>query len=324
MSYKDIELPKLMLAANIKTTLGIVTDIVECGDSIVRVDAKALEFAEPLPMCLLAAQLHNLNRRGGTAEILNLRPEVAERLRRMDVLADWLKTQDSRRLRPSKMEKLQSYIVTSASDADEIANALAQKIASFAPVEFDCDAEALSRDKIEIPLAYVLSELLDNAVTHARGRGFAHSTAWITAQYYPAGDRIRVAVVDNGCGFLKSLESHPKVQPKSHEVAIRSAFEPRVSCNRDVLLFEDSLNQGIGLTISRDIAIRSGELVQAGSGDRWLTSPGREGEVVVRMPSWQGSILNFELHRSGLVSFNFRSLFEQYQRERATHGVRFV
>jgi hypothetical protein len=324
MSCREIELPKLMLAADLKSTLAVLTKILDCEDSVVRVNARALEFAEPLPMCLLAAQLHNLNRLGGVAEIFDLKPEVAERLRKMDVLDEWLKTHSAGRSRTSRMDTLQARIVTSQSDADSVANFLAERIADFTPAELDPSTDTLRCDRIEIPLAYMFSELLDNAVTHARGRGFLHANAWIAAQYYPQGGRIRVAVVDNGCGFLRSLESHPKVLPRTHEVAIRAAFEPRVSCNREVLLFDDSLNQGIGLTISRDIALRSGGLVQAGSGDRWISNPGRSEESVDRITYWQGSMLNFELHRAGLISFNFRTLFAQYQRERASCGPRFV
>jgi hypothetical protein len=175
-----------------------------------------------------------------------------------------------------------------------------------------------------MPLAYVVTELLDNALTHGRGKGFAASSAWIAAHYYAESDLIRLAVVDDGCGFLKSLESHPAVTPKSHSVAVRAAFNAGVSCNKEVGLLTDTLNAGIGLTVSRDIAIRSGGAVWAGSGDAYLSDPGRESEKPSRIPNWQGSMLNFELRRPGLISFNFRDLFSKYDRAEAHPGIRFL
>jgi len=261
---------------------------------------------------------------GQTAAVERVRPEVAERLRRMNVLGEWLEEKTRARYKAQSMNTLQVCWVSSQDDADTIANQLADAIVQFVPPEFLQADNAFTRDTVRTPLAYVITELLDNSLTHGRGKGFAQASVWIAAQYYSAGDLIRLAVVDNGCGFLKSLESHPAVVPKSHSVAVRKGFDAGVSCNKEVALFTDALNAGIGLTISRDIAIRSGGIVWAGSGDAYIGDPGRETETIGRIPYWQGSMLNIELHRRGLIAFNFRDLFSKYERGAAHPGIRFL
>jgi hypothetical protein len=321
---KVIRLPKLMLAVKVRQTIEMLDGIVGSEDEVVRIDADELEFAEPLSLCLLAAQLNRLHNQGQTAAVERVRPEVAERLRRMNVLGEWLEEKTRARYKAQSMNTLQVCWVSSQDDADTIANQLADAIVQFVPPEFLQADNAFTRDTVRTPLAYVITELLDNSLTHGRGKGFAQASVWIAAQYYSAGDLIRLAVVDNGCGFLKSLESHPAVVPKSHSVAVRKGFDAGISCNKEVALFTDALNAGIGLTISRDIAIRSGGIVWAGSGDAYIGDPGRETETIGRIPYWQGSMLNIELHRSGLIAFNFRDLFSKYERGAAHPGIRFL
>lgn len=313
-----------MLAANVKGTLDLLGGITASKDEVVRIDADGLVFAEPLPLCLLAAQLNRLSSQGQTAAIERVRPEVAERLRKMNVLGEWLEEKAFARYKVESMQTLQVCWASSLNDADALANRLADSIASFVPPEYVEAEDSFTRDPIRTPLAYVLTELLDNSLTHGRGRGYSHASVWIAAQWYADGDLIRLAVVDNGCGFLKSLESHPQVSPKSHSVAVRMAFEPGISCNKGVGLLKDAINMGIGLTVSRDITIRSKGTMWAGSGDAWIKNPGHASEGIGRIPNWNGAMLNLELHRGGLISFHFRDLFSQYQRESMGAEINFL
>ncbi len=107
-------------------------------------------------------------------------------------------------------------------------------------------------------------------------------------------------------------------------MAVRKAFDPGVSCNKEVGLLKDALNMGIGLTISRDITIRSRGTMGAGAGDAWIVNPGHPTESSMRIPNWNGSMLNLELHRGGLLSFHFRDLFSQYQRESLGAEINFL
>jgi hypothetical protein len=307
-----LKLPKLMLAADMPRVMRSIAAIDPMSDDTVTIDAEDLEFAEPLPLCLLAGQLSNLQRVGGKACIEKLRRPVADRLERMNVLRDWIEARPASKSPLHNFSALQVARASCIDEANDIANSLADKIAQFVPPEFCHQSETLTRDGIAHPLGYMLTELLENSLTHGRGKGFAHASAWVAAQYYWSGDLIRLAIVDNGCGFLKSLYDHAAVEPKSHVAAIRAAFMPGVSCNRGVGLVRDSLNAGLGLTVSRDIALRSRGAFWAGSGDAWIEQPGRENDCAKRIQPWQGSMLNFEIHRAGLISFNFRELFSRY------------
>lgn len=301
-----------MLAADMPRVMKLIAAIDPMAETTVVIDAGQLEFAEPLPLCLLAAQLSNLQRLGGRATIERLRRPVAERLERMNVLRDWITSRPPSKSPAHNFSGLQVAQASCIDEANVIANSLAERIAKFAPAAFCQQNSSMTRDGIVHPLGYMLTELLENALTHGRGKGFGHASAWIAAQYYPSGDLVRLAIVDNGCGFLKSLHGHSAVQPKNHAAATRAAFIPGVSCNRSVGIMRDSLNAGLGLTVSRDITIRSGGKVWAGSGDMWIAQPGREDDAAKRISAWQGSMLNFEIHRAGLISFNFRELFSRY------------
>ncbi|MHB1677387.1 MAG: STAS-like domain-containing protein [Sulfuriferula sp.] len=58
---------------------------------------------------------------------------------------------------------------------------------------------------------------------------------WVASQYYPKKDFIRLAVVDNGCGFLESFKIHVKFQHQHHLEAILWILQSRVSCNRSLM-----------------------------------------------------------------------------------------
>lgn len=169
---KSVRLPKLMLVPDIRRTLDLLSEVDACGEDIVHIDADALEFAEPLPLCLLAAQLNRLHAQGRAATVERLRPEVAERLRNMNVLGDWLEEKSRARYQAQHAAPFQVCWASSYSDADTIANTLADKIVAFVPGEYKSEDGSMSKDPVRMPLAYVLTEVLDNSLSHGRGRGF--------------------------------------------------------------------------------------------------------------------------------------------------------
>src|SRR5580704_14996684 len=107
-----------MLAANVKGTLDLLGTMVSSKDDVVRIDADGLVFAEPLPLCLLAAQLNRLGMQGQSAAVERVRPDVAERLRRMNVLGEWLEEKARARYRAHSMDSLHVCWAGSAGDAD--------------------------------------------------------------------------------------------------------------------------------------------------------------------------------------------------------------
>jgi hypothetical protein len=313
-----VRLPRLMLGANLPQLVSIAAELEDDGAQIVEVDATDLVTAEPVALCLLAAALARLDRRGQRAIVRNVSPRVKESLERMDVLAPWLQEAQHQDRGPSELPT-QARRVPSGRDPDTIANALARAIASFVPEEdmaaiLEDDPDLRRYRAVEQPIIYLMTELLGNALNHSRAGGFGHSAAWIAAQYYPAGDRVRVCVLDDGCGFLRTLRDHPKVVPKTDQAAVEAAFEPYLSCKRDVGVFSDSTHQGLGLTVCRDLCLRAEGRIQAASGRACVTNPGCDGVRREALnPGYQGAIINLEFHRRAITPNSLGEILRRYQ-----------
>ncbi len=313
-----IRFPRLMLGGNLPQLISISAEIEDTGARLVEINAADLITAEPVALCILAAALARLERRRQRAIVRNVSPRVKEALERMDVLAPWLREAEDNDRGPPQAP-IQARRVSSIKEANAIANALARAIASFVPEE---DLAALLEDDpdlrryraVEQPVGYVMTELLDNALSHSRAGGFRHSSAWIAAQYYPAGDLMRVCVLDDGCGFLRTLREHPKVVPKTDLVAVEAAFQPFLSCKRDVRVFRDSTHQGIGLTVCRDLCLLAEGSIQAISGRAWVRNPGSGRAVRANLkPGYQGAILNLEFHRRAITPGSVGEILKRYQ-----------
>lgn len=161
-------------------------------------------------------------------------------------------------------------------------------------------------DRLAEPIQYALNELLENALTHARRAGYMDSCVWVACQYYPSNGLVRVGVVDNGCGFLATLRGHSALHQKTHLAAILAALQPRVSCNRDLGLLADSVNQGVGLTTTNRIAERAGGRLYIASGDAIhsaIASVHLTGGAY-----WQGVAIGLVCKREKLPEVRFREL----------------
>jgi signal transduction histidine kinase len=317
-----VHLPKLMLGDNLPLLVRITTALVDDYSPTVECNAEDLITAEPVALCLLAAAFGQLERRGQSARIRGLRPEVKENLEQLDVLHDWLR-QRPQQLQPAESADSQSNLracrVATLEDANELANILSREIATFVPGDdlgavLEADPSLRRYRVVEQPLGYVITELLDNSLNHARASGFGHARAWVAAQYYRVGDLLRVAVVDDGCGFLESLKHHPALRPKTHQNAISMAFQPFFSCKKDVGVFRDATHQGIGLTVCRDLCLRANGQISAASGTAWLSSPATPSETCRRLsPGYQGSVVMMAFHRRSITPGSLGEIFRRYQ-----------
>ena len=226
-----------MLGEDLPQLVRIATAIADDYSSTVECNAEHLVTAEPVALCLLAASFGQLERRGQCARIRGLRPEVKQNLQRLDVLGDWLEESPFRTLKyraDGAQSDLRACRVTTLGQANELAGALSREIAAFIPSDdldavIDSDPTLVRYRVVEQPLEYIITELLDNSLNHGRAGGFSHVRAWVAAQYYHVGDLLRVAVVDDGCGFLQSLKNHSKVIPKTHQNATPSETSIRLA-----------------------------------------------------------------------------------------------
>jgi hypothetical protein len=99
---------------------------------------------------------------------------------------------------------------------------------------------------------------------------------------------------------------------RSHADAIRAGFRPFTSSKRDVGLFTDTQHQGLGLTICRDLALRSEGEISVVTGNSWMTNPEVVREQSRNAPFWQGSVLSVELRLPALNQLNFFEITRRY------------
>ena len=289
-----IVLPAFLSARACGETIAICQTIQDAeGD--VSIDAAALRFADPFGLALLGATFQQLSAWGQKVIVSHLRADVGAYLQRMDVfpgveLRDCAPVGRRRHDRRDALVELTCITDRGAvgDAAQRLTSALIGAIPDLCLADAADEMSGLTRaDRVGIPIGYVLSELLENSLTHARRAGYGAAQVWVAGQYYPTKNLFRLAVADNGCGFLATLREHPELRHQTHRDAILTAMKPRVSCNRDLGVREDTENQGVGLTMVVRIAQASGgkSLIVSGNG---CHDPARSVAGLPEGVSWQG------------------------------------
>jgi signal transduction histidine kinase len=308
-----VELPTLLLTANVSSVFAICARLEDARDPVV-CDASRLVVAEPMALCALVATLSRMQRLSRNVKVVGLSPQFKQQLESLDLLSRSLHLGENERS-SGYQGTLHAYRVKSERDGNEIGNRIAKSIAALIPsshaVASAHDAPHRN-DAIVYPLAYIFTELIDNGLRHGRGRGYDHASVWLSAQYHPPRGLIRLAVADDGCGFLKTFQGREDLHVKSHAEAIRTGFKPFTSSKRDVGLFADSQHQGLGLTICRDLACRSEGTVTVVTGNSWIINPEVEGEQSHSAPFWQGAAVGVELQLPALNALNFYEIPRRY------------
>jgi signal transduction histidine kinase len=267
-----------------------------------------------MALCALVATLSRMQRIGRSVQVVGLSRQFKQYLESLDLLAGSLHLVDSDR-NTGYQEILHAYRVKSEQHGNEVGNKIATEIASLIPSQQPATSALEPPPRVNsvfYPLAYIFTELIDNALRHGRGRGFNHASVCLSAQYHPPRGLIRLAVVDDGCGFLATFQGRSDIQVKSHAEAIRTGFKPYTSSKRDVGLFSDTQHQGLGLTICRDLALRSEGSVAVVSGNSWITNPEAHDEHSRIAPFWRGAALSVELRLPALNTVNFFEITSRY------------
>lgn len=286
------------------------------ADDDVTLDAAALEFVDPLGLAVLGATLEGLQVR---LTLDGLQPDVASYLNRMDLFSRCTVGGLSPARAVSRLDQSNSLVELTCVDerrevdnaAHRLARAIVGRFPDADPDEPRDEMTCVNRfDRYIDPLQYALSELLENALSHARLHGRGQAKVWVAAQYYRQRGTVRLAVVDNGCGFLETLRTHRELASVSHQSAIIAALKPRVSCNREVglrLLQGESVNQGVGLTTTFRIAEAAGGGLTIVSGDGCHDTQGCS--AVLPQPAyWPGVAVSLVCKRDRLVEINRAAL----------------
>lgn len=162
------------------------------------------------------------------------------------------------------------------------------------------------------PIEYALKELLENSLSHAKREGNGRSSVWVACQHFRTSGDVRLAIVDNGCGFLATLRGHAELTESTDGAAIQAALVARVSCNRgpSVSFESESQNQGVGLTTTAKIAAAAeGHLVVV-SGNAWVHTE-RNHQFEFQTSSWKGVAIAFTCKREKLPQVDIPSLLPQ-------------
>lgn len=311
----SIRLPKVVGVRNL-TDLFSVCEKVRTSFGPVVLDGQDVEFFDPLGIAVLGALLEPIaGQRPIRIEWLPV--HLGYYLDRMDVLkrceVEGVETRPGeRRDRSDTLVELTR--LSRDDEVDEAAHRLASALAGHLTQE-DPAAEKDERtglnkfDGFRRPLQYAITELLLNALSHAKRDGRIDASVWVAAQFYKSNGWVRLAIVDNGCGILATLRHSPLLSERTHIAAIPTALTPYVSCNPDVGLPGGTANQGVGLTTSHRIA-------KATKGGLILVS----GDAAVRAYSdirphflgqgahWQGVAIQMSCQRSKLPSVNIAAL----------------
>lgn len=329
----QIQLPSRLTARQYWVALGLASKIIQTDESEVVLDATNLKFIDPFCLSLLASIGSDHAKLGGTIRLVNLSSSISSYLSRMDFFQQpWFLCDEIKKLgRSDQRHSLVELVeIINVSDVDSSSQNLAHAILGSIPglsegEEPDEMTGYRTWDKASEPLCHAFTEVLQNSLTHAHRNGFRNSSVWVSAQYYSNTDDIYIGIVDNGCGMLSSLENHPKLTSKDDETAILLALQPRISCNREVGLYDTATNAGIGLTTTYRIARESRGSMLIVSGKSAIRAVQKhEAQVIdANLPSWQGVAISLRLERSAMMAINLRDLMPAREIGREAPTIRF-
>lgn len=285
------------------------------AEGTIEIDAQHTSWIDPYGMAVLAASISPLITAGQRVDVYWLNTDLASYLARMDffqhctvggaVVPDRMRNDQRRNLvELTCVDRLQDAETV----ASELADAMTGKLFEADPNEPPDERTGMNRfDICGYPLRYVLKELLQNSLTHARREGRQVAKVWVASQYYPKNDQVKLAIVDNGCGLLATLKDHPQLGSKTHQGAILAALTPKVSCNRGFGRFLESENQGIGLTTAARIASAAGGSLRIVTGNGFHSTRGMTG-TLGPAAFWHGCAVSFSCRRDALPAVNVQKL----------------
>ncbi|AUY33583.1 ATP-binding protein [Pseudomonas sp. PONIH3] len=276
------------------------------GPSDVVLDASELMYIDPLGLAVLRATLE-CQPEGKTFHVRYMQAHMIRHLVRMEFFSglsvDGIDVQTGRNPQgePDHCVELRKV---NQGQSEQIASLLIQAVTGL--VQGDTEQ---AMDAVRRPIEYALKELLENSLSHAKKEGNLGSSVWVACKYSQSNGEVRLAIVDNGCGFLATLLNHPQLAERTDAEAIRAALIARVSCNRGPTIGYDvdSQNQGVGLTTTARIAYAAGGYLVVASGEAWLRTNSEDAHSLSGAP-WKGVAISFHCSRDQLPNVNIPSL----------------
>lgn len=299
--------------------LNFLGSLMDDYDEEVRCDASELTFVMPVGICALACVCHQLHSRGQTVFFDGVPPELDRFLERMDVFEHcYVAHENVCERHPREDSLVEVRRLDEPGHVPEAAQRLVQAMTGclmqgLSDEEDPEGMRARPSEHLMIMLRYILVELLENALTHGRRAGYGNSSVWVAATYYPKTGDVRLAFVDDGCGFLATLRDHPDVRDAPSDLrAMQAAIRPFVSSNKGVGILDETSNQGIGLTITTDIAVESQGYLRITSGTASVRHDGTGERGHEHQCAWQGAIVEAKLSRNALLDVNLGGIASRY------------
>ena len=279
-------------------------------DGDVILDASTLSFVDPLGLALLRATLESAI--GKTFHVRWMQQHLLDYLIRMEFFGglsvDGIDVETARNPQgePDRCVELVKVV-----------NGQSEEIASRLAVAMVGEAEERTQEEMDSyrrPIEYALKELLENALSHAKKEGNFQASVWVACQHFQSNGDVRLAIVDNGCGFLATLRGHAQLKERTDSAAIRAALVARVSCNRGPLVgYEgDSQNQGVGLTTTARIAQAADGFLVIASGDACLNTKTDDAVRLENAP-WKGVAISFHCNRDKLPQITIAALLPEVE-----------
>lgn len=325
--------PSALTHDSLPRFLRVQRSAAEIEGETINLDCQALRFVDPMGLCLLNHWFHHLEEKGKVVRLNNLPLAIESFLTRMDLFHGIECVHYEDRTSSNQRNDLTGHAievthVRGNENVDHAAARVAEAVVFGIPdIERTPDpdgmAPSLSEQFTDL-LEYVFSEILANTMQHGRRRGWNHAHATVAAQYYPSRGKLSVAILDNGCGLLETLRTHPDMEGElSHAKAIEIALRPRVSSNRDGELGLDMRNQGIGLTVSTRLALASDGQFGIFSGTGWRRASSNAQVSSRQIPHWQGTGVYLEFDRNTMGRVHTHKIVRQLPGFQEVGGLTF-
>lgn len=146
------------------------------------------------------------------------------------------------------------------------------------------------KDDIKQYLRYMITEMIDNVVSHSCSIGYN----CIAAQYYPKLKKIQVAIVDSGIGLMNAL--HKMHNPASEQDAIQKALEKEITGSNKFDSYGHQKHAGLGLFfLKRIIEETKGNILIISNDTIYFNKNKIEKFKVCKNTKWMGTAIVFEL-----------------------------
>jgi hypothetical protein len=319
----SLSLPEVVGVRDIAPLISVLSQA-RAAHGNVELDCSKVRFIDPFGMTALSATITAVQDQKRRVALTWLDAKTVTYLERMNFFVDKdidavdVPVNRQRNDLRSRLLEITHISDAGASEAvaDHLASAIVFMIIGRVEKTEGDEAIDLEYDQYYRPLRYALSELIENSLTHARREGARGAAVWVAAQFYKddlVGGRVEVAVVDNGCGFLATLKNHAELPEKTHGAAIKTALKPKVSCNRDIGPFGESVNEGVGLTTTVRISKETGGTVHIVSGDAFFSANSaiatRRSDQIKLLPgSWDGVAISMSFTGAKLPAVKISDL----------------